>query len=238
MAGLLDDLRQSLGGLLNRYGGLIGNVGGAMPESYGANAPIMDPLAKAVMSTATLPQRAMESSANMVRTGQYDPAPILEAAMLPMGTGAIAGPPMRAWEAVLGAGPIRRLPSMESLQALPHPSVESLNRLSRVESVDLSKARTPQDGVGGMNWEANKRGEFSPPLFEGYADKPVAVRKETGEYVVLDGNHRSVNAINRGDKNLEMYVIDAKDYAPQFAGLKPQPHKMSDDDLLKELFGK
>jgi hypothetical protein len=185
-----------------------------------------------------LSKRTIGSSEMMRTQGTYDPAPMVEAAMLPMGTGAVAGVPMRAGEAVFGAGPIRRLPSMDSLQVLPHPSIQNLKNYSRVEIVDLSKARTPQDGVGGMNWEANKRGEYAPPLFEGYADKPVAVRKETGEYVILDGNHRSVNAVNRGDKNLEMYVIDAKDYAPQAAGLKPQPSKISDDDLLRELFGK
>lgn len=189
-------------------------------------------------SLGDVSKRALGASETMRQEGVYNPSPLLEAAMLPMGTGAVAGVPMRAGEAVLGAGPIRRLPSMDSLQALPHPSVQNLKNYSRVEAVDLSKARTPQDGVGGMNWEANKRGEYAPPLFEGYADKPVAVRKETGEYVILDGNHRSVNAVNRGEKNLDMYVIDAKDYAPHAAGLKPQPSKISDDDLLRELFGK
>lgn len=94
-----------------------------------------------------------------------------------------------------------------------------------------------QDGVGGMNWEANKRGEYAQPLFEGFVDKPVAVRKETGEYIVLDGNHRSVNALNRGDKSLEMYVIDAKDYAPAYAGRKPAVDNTDTDALLKALLG-
>jgi hypothetical protein len=84
-----------------------GMVGAAMPEAYGANAPIIDPLAKAVVGTATLPQRFMDNAAQDYLTGTYHPGPYLEAAMLPMGTGAIAGVPMRAGEAVLGAGPIR-----------------------------------------------------------------------------------------------------------------------------------
>lgn len=45
-----------------------------------------------------------------LRTGNYDQfsgKPGFDAAMLPMGTGAVAGVPMRAGEAVLGAGPIR-----------------------------------------------------------------------------------------------------------------------------------
>jgi hypothetical protein len=40
-------------------------------------------------------------------TGQYDPSPVFNAAMLPMGTGAVAGVPLRGAETVLGAGPIR-----------------------------------------------------------------------------------------------------------------------------------
>ena len=56
---------------------------------------------------ATLPQRAIENSQHSLNTGTYDPGPTLEAATLPMGTGAIAGVPVRAGEAVLGAGPIR-----------------------------------------------------------------------------------------------------------------------------------
>jgi len=49
-------------------------------------------------------------NANLLATGnrdQFSGKPGFEAAMLPMGTGAVAGVPMRAGEAVLGAGPIR-----------------------------------------------------------------------------------------------------------------------------------
>jgi len=56
---------------------------------------------------ASLPRRAIENSKRSVETGYYDPAPVVEAAMLPMGTGALAGVPVRAGEKVLGSGPIR-----------------------------------------------------------------------------------------------------------------------------------
>lgn len=59
-------------------------------------------------SMMTLPGRAFDSARQMAETGEYDPGPVLEAAMLPMGTGALAGVPMRAGEAVVGAGPVRR----------------------------------------------------------------------------------------------------------------------------------
>lgn len=85
----------------------FGDIGGAMPEAYGAGAPIMDPLAKAVVSVATLPRRAFEASEQRRSGGAYDPGPALESAMMMMGTGAIAGVPVKGAEAVLGAGPIR-----------------------------------------------------------------------------------------------------------------------------------
>jgi hypothetical protein len=61
----------------------------------------------AMKGLVTLPQRAIENSQNSLNTGTYDPGPTLEAATLPMGTGAIAGVPVRGAEAVVGAGPIR-----------------------------------------------------------------------------------------------------------------------------------
>lgn len=86
-------------------------VGAASPEAYGSSSPIMDPLAKALISAATLPKRAIEgAAAYQPGSGSIPDAtigPALEAAMLPMGTGAVAGVPVRAGEQVLGAGPIR-----------------------------------------------------------------------------------------------------------------------------------
>lgn len=53
---------------------------------------------------ANLPERALGAAANLQTTGDYNPAPVMDAAMLPMGTGAIAGVPIKAGETVLGAG--------------------------------------------------------------------------------------------------------------------------------------
>ena len=75
-----------------------------MPETYA------NPMATSLVhSMLSLPQRALQAAANYQPgdISTYDPGPILEAATLPMGTGAIAGVPVRAGEQVLGAGPIR-----------------------------------------------------------------------------------------------------------------------------------
>lgn len=72
------------------------------PETY------VNPLAKGMIhGLVTLPRRAIENSQRSLDTGDYDPGPTLEAAMLPMGTGAIAGVPVRGAETVLGSGAIR-----------------------------------------------------------------------------------------------------------------------------------
>lgn len=84
------------------------DVAAMQPETYA------NPLAKGIIGgLATLPQRAIEGAA------QYQPGsgevpdaaigPALETAMLPMGTAAIAGVPLRAGETALGAGPLRRI---------------------------------------------------------------------------------------------------------------------------------
>lgn len=69
-------------------------VGAAMPESYGANVPISDPLAKALLSTMSLPQRAIEGAAAYQPGSGEIPnqtiAPALETALTMMGgSGAI-----------------------------------------------------------------------------------------------------------------------------------------------------
>ena len=73
---------------------------------------------------AALPQRAMQAAANYQPgdPGSYDPSPIVEAATLPMGMGAIAGVPMRAGEMALGAGAVRSVKStaMEAPKELYH----------------------------------------------------------------------------------------------------------------------
>lgn len=58
-------------------------------------------------SLENLAKHAIGNSQTALDTGTYNPKPALEAAMLPMGTGAVAGVPVKGAEAVLGAGPIR-----------------------------------------------------------------------------------------------------------------------------------
>src|SRR3954464_1098294 len=83
-----------------------GGVGEGMPEHYGREK-LMDPMAAGLTGLTSLPERAFEASEGMRQGGPYDPAPAVEAAMLPMGTGGIAGVPMAAGEAALGSGIIQ-----------------------------------------------------------------------------------------------------------------------------------
>lgn len=87
---------------------MSGDVNAAMPEAYqDPNRGVGASLKNMISSLLSLPRRAIENSQYSLDSGTYDPGPTLEAATLPMGTGAIAGVPVKAGEAVLGAGPIR-----------------------------------------------------------------------------------------------------------------------------------
>lgn len=126
------------------------------------------------------------------------------------------------------------MPSPSTLAMPDVPTVEHMEKFSRVESVPLSKAVSFQ---AARTWESFDAGKHPGELITGYGDKPVALRLETGEYVIYDGNHRTDLAISKGDTSLDMHVIDVRNYDPQHAGRKPAQNKMSEDELLSELFG-
>ena len=127
-----------------------GDVNAAMPEAYmnpevGPGAPI----ARMVQGLMTLPQRAIQNSQYSLDSGTYDPKVPLEAAMLPMGTGAIAGVPVRSGETVLGSGLVNKLPMDESA------------RLARAKeqgfTVDAYKGGQPYDWrtMPSKDWKGN-----------------------------------------------------------------------------------
>lgn len=148
-------------------------------------------------------------------------------------TGVQSAFPVEDLKAVIAsAKPFKALPSSASLATPPAPSKVQMEELSRVEDVPLEAARGTQPK---MDWDAFNKGDYAPDLIEGYNDKPVAVRKEDGEYLVFDGHHRTVQAINEGKTTLPMHVIDAKRYAPEFAGRKPVEDNTDTDELLREL---
>jgi hypothetical protein len=133
-----------------------------------------------------------------------------------------------------GIGVEKYLPQSSSLAIPEAPSLDIMNKYSRVESVPLDSARATQRQ---MQWGDFNEGKHPGPLIKGFEDKPVAVRREDGEYLIFDGHHRAAKAKNLGAKTMDMYVIDAKTYAPELAGRKPAPQTISDDDLLRELMG-
>jgi hypothetical protein len=108
-----------------------------------------------------------------------------------------------------------------------------MQQLSRVENVPLANAVSFQSARNWANFGKNPRGD----LIQGYGKNPVALRLETGEHVIYDGNHRTDMALRAGKKDLPMHVIDVKSYDPAHAGLKPVPSKISDDELLRQLLG-
>ena len=130
--------------------------------------------------------------------------------------------------------PTGLLGSPKSLTMPDVPTVDQMKQYGRVETVPLSKAVSFQSA---RNWEKFNAGKSPGDLVAGYGDKPLALRLETGEYVIYDGNHRTDLALQKGKTELPMHVIDVKSYDPAHAGRKPVPDKMSSDELLKLLLG-
>jgi hypothetical protein len=109
-----------------------------------------------------------------------------------------------------------------------------MQKYGRTETVPLSKAVSFQSA---RDWEKFNAKKGAGDLVAGYGDKPLALRLETGEYVIYDGNHRTDLALQKGQTELPMHVIDVKSYDPAHAGRKPVPPSMSDDELLNSLLG-
>lgn len=80
---------------------------GSPAEMAGQPSGMAGLLGGAYDALGLLAKRAFGASEMMRTQGPYDPAPMVDAAMLPMGTGAIAGVPLRAGEIALGSGPLR-----------------------------------------------------------------------------------------------------------------------------------
>lgn len=137
----------------------------------------------------------------------------------------------------IGAGVRGRLPASSSLDKPLPPTAEDMARASRIEAVPLSQARGTQTK---MYWDEFDAGKHPAPLLDKYADLPVAVRREDGEFLLMDGHHRAYRALSDGAKDMKMYVIDAKDYAPWAAGKPAVQQKWgpSDDELLRALLDK
>jgi hypothetical protein len=124
------------------------------------------------------------------------------------------------------------LPMPSQLNTPRAPTAEEMRNFSRVEDVPLSAARS---GQSQMAWNQQNAGKYSDPLIDGFADRPVAVRLENGEYVIMDGNHRTVRAFNDGQQSIPAYVLNAKAFDPANAGRAAAPEQQSVDELLAAL---
>lgn len=155
------------------------------------------------------------------QSGDYTGAGLAAAGLIP-GVGDVASKALKA------------LPSSASLNIPAAPTLEQLLQMAKMQPVPLDMARGSQPR---MNWDDFNSGNYAAPMFEGFEDAPVAAMRRDGEYIVFDGHHRTVNAMNQGQTELPMYVIPAEMYDPANAGIAQSPAKWSaqDDELLREL---
>ncbi len=182
---------QQPAGLLNFIGGLYNSLGGIAKSALG-------------------------NSANAVSTGTYNPAPTLEAAMLPMGTGAIAGVPMRGAETVLGAGPIRKLtggvgdPTQTGwvFRDVAQPPMQRGDWRKVTAATDtgegIQNVELPIRSMYATQKTVNP--DFAKPLSNNH-ELPFVLKKD-GRYFVQDGHHRITAASEGGSETAKVRMVD------------------------------
>lgn len=127
------------------------------------------------------------------------------------------------------------LPTRSSLRTPLVPTADQMARFGRVERVPLSKVEAHEPNSA-RRWDRFSKGDSPGPVVDGYGDLPLAVRQESGEYILYDGHHRTQRALSQGADGLDMHVIDARTYDPENAGLAARPTSPQEiSDLLREL---
>jgi hypothetical protein len=167
------------------------------PEA--AQADVRNVMGGLAEQAYTLPERTLGASEQMRTEGTYNPAPAVETALMTMGTGAIAGAPVRAGETALGAGPIR------AYHSSPHDFDKfDLSKIGSGEGAQmyghgLYFAENPAvSGQGGQYWNSFQR-RFSGPEYQ--ASERLRSAGFDRDKAIENVNDRINRAINSGDTN-------------------------------------
>jgi hypothetical protein len=128
----------------------------------------------------------------------------------------------------------KKLPMTDTfLDMPPIPTPEQMKKFSTVQKVSLSDVEGNQRV---REFDKFNKGIFAEPLIAGYSDMPVAVKFKNGKYLLLDGHHRTDIALNKGKSNMEMRVIEAKDYTNiDRKPIKESKFTAEDADILEKL---
>jgi hypothetical protein len=128
----------------------------------------------------------------------------------------------------------KKLPMTDTfLDMPPIPTPEQMKKFSTVQKVSLSDVEGNQRV---REFDKFNKGIFAEPLIAGYSDMPVAVKFKNGKYLLLDGHHRTDIALNKGKFNMEMRVIEAKDYTNiDRKPIKESKFTAEDADILEKL---
>jgi len=161
---------------------------------------------------AAIPRMAFGASEMMRQSGSYDPKPILDAAMLPMGTGAIAGVPLKAGEAVLGSGFIDIWKTdPKTIAPGQFVSAGTAEGASVGQFKGMSKAGLPI-----VDWKAKPPGIPEEDMLREALKKPLPEKKEMTAEEALERIEKAVGWDNTGGK-----IKDAIGYKePVTAGQK------------------
>lgn len=115
------------------------------------------------------------------------------------------------------------------------PTREQMQQFGRVERVPLSSVEAHEPSQF-RRWSDFTSGKHPGALVDGYGDLPLAVRRDSGEYILYDGHHRAQRALAQGADGMDMHVIDARSYDPEQAGIAKRPIDPNEvNALLREL---
>lgn len=116
-------------------------------------------VARTFGSLASLPRRAIQNSQVAVGTGTYNPAPVLEAAMLPMAATPFGAPAARAGEVALGAGPVpKAILPMDEASRLARAKAQGYNVDERVYHETARDFKEFKPEYGSQVWFTTDKG--------------------------------------------------------------------------------
>lgn len=236
-------------GIPDTLDGDILPFGAGTPQEVGAAPPnILDKILAGLMSSAaTLPKRAIDASRSDVQhLGDRQPlqsvGPALEAAMMSMGTGAIAGVPVKGAETVLGAGPIRSRSAASPIDAY-HGSTKSIDELTPSKSGEFGPGVYFADTPGMASYFGGREGSDGLHIIRANVDlkNPFTVTKQG--WIGMTKNKTPIQVQNElkqqgydgiigiGSNGLDKQIVpfDTRSIQPRYVA---RNHVKLDDNLV------
>jgi hypothetical protein len=214
--------------------GYVVDIGGSLPEAtVDFHKTLPGQIADSALAAIKAPGQALQSTEPVTSEQMVKPA--ADIAQMTMGTGAIAGVPVKGAEAVLGAGPVRRIPAVASA---PPPAGYVLDGAAKSLADDLQTIRQSNvadkaeigNTIKALPPEA-KTAAMGEKLYHA-AEDPVEYAKLTPEEKALSDQHLDPLRQEQYDLALEAKDLGGHDLVddPNFMHRIAKGHAPQYDD--------